>query len=61
MRDKAVLENAGTLKSALDCYKNQEMCDHAVDNYPHAFEFVPDCYITQKMCGKAVNTHSSTI
>ena len=24
------------------------MCDKAVDNYPHAFKFVPDCYMTQK-------------
>ena len=24
------------------------MCDKAVDNYPHALQFVPDCYMTQK-------------
>ena len=28
------------LKSVLDCYKNQEMCNKAADNYPHAFVFV---------------------
>ena len=31
------------------------MCNKAVDNYPHALEFVPECYKTQKMCDKAVN------
>ena len=33
--DKAIFENGGTLKSAPDCYKNQEMCNEVVDNYPH--------------------------
>ena len=37
------------------------MCNKAVDNYPHALEFVPECFMTQKMCNKAVDTHSSTI
>ena len=36
------------LKSALDFYKNQEMCNKAVDNYSHALEFVPECYKTQE-------------
>ena len=27
MCDKAILENDGTLKSAPDCYKNEEMCN----------------------------------
>ena len=31
------------------------MCNKAVNNYPHALEFVPVCYKTQKMCDKAVN------
>ena len=39
---KAILENNGTLKSVPDCYKYQEMCNKAVDNYPHALEFVPE-------------------
>ena len=30
--DKAILENNGTLKSAPDCYKNQEMCNKAINN-----------------------------
>ena len=41
MCDKAILENGGTLKSVLRCYKNQ-MCNQAIDNYGHALEFDPD-------------------
>ena len=37
------------------------MCNKAVDNYPHALEFVPKCYKTQNMCDKAVNIYPSTI
>ena len=44
MCDKVILENCGTLKSLQDCYKNQEMCNKAVENYPHELEFVPECY-----------------
>ena len=40
MYDKAIVENGATLKFVPDCYKNQEMCNKAVDNYPHALEFV---------------------
>ena len=36
MCDKAILGNGGTLKSVSDSYKNQEMYNKAVDNYPHA-------------------------
>ena len=50
-----------TLKSVLDCYKNQELCKKAVDIYPHALELVTECYKTQKICDKAVDTHLSTI
>ena len=42
------LENAGTFETVPDCYRNQEMCDKAVDNYPHALEFFPEYYETQK-------------
>ena len=45
MSDTAILENSGTFAS--DWYKSQQMCDKAVDNYPHGFKFVPHCYITQ--------------
>ena len=34
--DKVTLENGGTLKPVSNCYKNQEMCNEAVDNYPRA-------------------------
>ena len=58
---KTILKNAGTLKSVSDCYKNQEMCNKAVGNYPHAVEYVPECFMTQKTCDKVVNTYSFTI
>ena len=32
-----------------DCYKNQIMCDKAVDNYPCALEFVLDCFNTHNV------------
>ena len=49
MCDKATLENGGTLKSVPECYKNQEVCNKAVDNYPHALESILECCKTQKM------------
>ena len=61
MNDKAILEDGETLKYVPDCYKNQEMCNKAVDNYSYALEFVPECFMTQKMSDKAVNTSPSTI
>ena len=33
------------------------MCNKAVDNYPHALEYVSECY---KTCDKAVDTYPST-
>ena len=48
MCDKAILENGRTLKSVPECYKNQEICNKAIDNYPHALEFVPENFMTQK-------------
>ena len=32
MCDKAILENSETLEFVSDCYKNQQMCDKAVEN-----------------------------
>ena len=61
MRDKAILGNRGTLKSVSDCYRNQEMCPEAVENYPHGLELVPKCFMTQKTRYKAVDTYLSTI
>ena len=48
MCDKAILENAGTLKYVPGCFRNQEMCSKAVENYSHTSEFVPECYKTPK-------------
>ena len=48
MYDKAILENGRTLKSFSECYKNQQLCDKAVDNYSHALEFITECYKPQK-------------
>ena len=58
---QAILEHGGMLQSVPDQHKAQEMCDKAVDNYAHAFEFVPDCHKTRKMCNKVANTYPSTI
>ena len=32
MHDKAILENVGTLKSVLGYYKNQDVCNKAVND-----------------------------
>ena len=56
MAEKTILGNGGTLDSVSDCYKNQQMCDKAIDYYPHGLKFVPYCYMTQKMCDKVVNS-----
>ena len=32
MCSKAILENGGTLESVPCCFKNQQICDKAVDN-----------------------------
>ena len=36
MCNKAITENAIKLESVYDCYQNQEACNNAVDNHPHA-------------------------
>ena len=36
MCDKAIIENGGRFKSVPNCYKNQEMSNKGVDNYPRA-------------------------
>ena len=62
MCGKAILEKGRKLKTSVsECYQNQQMCNKAVDNYPHALEIVPECYKTQNMCVKAVDTCPSTI
>ena len=45
MCDEAILENSGTLKCVPDCYKNQEICNEAVDNYRHALQSVSECFM----------------
>ena len=49
MYDRVILENGETLMFVPDYYNNPKMRNKAVDNYPHALEFVPDCFKTQKM------------
>ena len=44
-----------------DCYKNQDVCEKAVDNYPYAFTFFPDCHKFQEMYDKAAYTYPSAI
>ena len=67
MHDKAILENVTNSESIPDCCKNQEMCDNAVDNYPHelksecskAQKVITECCKTQIMCDQAVSIHPS--
>ena len=59
--DEFILENTGTLEFVPGCYKNQQIYDKTIDNYPHALKCSPDFYMTQKMCDNAVNTYHSTI
>ena len=35
MYDEAILGNGWTLEFVPDCYKSQEMCNEAIDNYLH--------------------------
>ena len=44
MCDKVILENGGKLTFVPDCYKNQKMCNKAVDNYADALGSASDCY-----------------
>ena len=61
MCKKSILENGGTLKFSLDCYKYQEIRNKAVHNYPPALELVPEWFMTQEMCDRVVNTLSSVM
>ena len=36
IRDKAVLQNSGTLESLHDCYKNRKVFNQAVNKYGNA-------------------------
>ena len=44
-------ENGGSF-TVPDYYKNQKMCNKAVDNCPHALDFAPKCNKIQNMCDK---------
>ena len=48
MYNKAILENGRTLEPVPDGYKNQKMCNQAVNNYAHILEFVSYCYKLKK-------------
>ena len=52
MFDKIFLENGEMLRFIHDTYKNQDMCDKAVDSYPSAIQVVSECYQTQKTSDK---------
>ena len=48
-----ILEKSGRMiKYIPSCCKYQKVCYEAVDNYCHAWEFVPDYYKTQKQLVK---------
>ena len=59
--EKVVKENGGMLGLITDCYKDQRMCDKAVDTYPTAMQVVPEYCKSGKMCNKAVDTHTFII
>ena len=44
MCGKTVLENGRTLKFVPNNYKNQKLCNQAIDNYVDALEYVPNCF-----------------
>ena len=45
--NEVILESSVTLMFVPNCYKNQQICNKAVDDYDHVLEFVPDCHKTQ--------------
>ena len=61
MGDKIILENCGMLLFIPDCYKDQNMCNKAVDNCACALVSVSDCYNTKEMCDKAISIYPSII
>ena len=38
--DKVILENGVALMFVSNCYKNQQICNKAVDGYDHVLEFM---------------------
>lgn len=55
MCDKYILENVKTFKSVPNWYKNQKLCNQAVDSYAHALKFILECYKSHKKCDNAAN------
>ena len=43
------------LRVVHEYYKNQKMCDKAVNIYLHTIKLVFKCFMTQDMCDKTVN------
>ena len=54
MCDQSSLENGGTLESVLDCYKNQEMRNKAVNRCFFVFNSIPVQYKTEEKCDRVV-------
>ena len=42
-------------------YKNQKICNKAIDNYSHALEFILNYYKTQQMCNKAIDNYTHAL
>ena len=49
MRDRVVSEDLFLIVYCLDKYKNQRMCDEAVDDSLAALKLIPDWFVTSKM------------
>ena len=60
MYDKVVSNDPFTLKYCLGRYKNQEMCDEAVDDFLPTLRFVSDWFVTSKKIKKLDNNLFST-
>ena len=54
MCDQSILENGGTLESVLDCYKNQEMRNKAVNRCFFVFNSISVQYKTEEKCDRVV-------
>ena len=59
MLKKVIAGNGKTLMVVTGCYKNQKMCDRAVDNCPNTLDFLLECCKAKRTCDKAVNTYSA--
>ena len=55
MYGTVVSNNPALIVNYPDKYKNEKVCDEAVDEDPFLIIYCPDKYITQKMCDEAVD------